>query len=771
MGLRTINLDLAWEFVRAGDPASAARVDLPHGGFLTTPDGGEHWFGECVYRRTVQWKDPQPGERCALQVAAAMHSAVLFVDGQEVARHSGGYLPFEVNVTRCLQDGGLHQLEIRVDNRPTPHVPPGKPFEELDFCWYGGLYRGVELRVYPPVHITDSVEAGEVAGGGIFVRTLAADEERAEVAVRVQVRNGAGQPFQGQVQAVLLLRNREVANAIMLCEVPVDGAPHFNLRLEVPQPALWSPDQPHLHELEVTVRHNRGGVLDRRLVRHGLRRIDFSRSRGFTINGRRYRLRGTNRHQEHPCVGYAVPAAAERRDALRIKAAGFDYVRLSHYPQAPAFLDACDELGIVVMNAIPGWQFIGGESFRQQCRQAARDLIRRDRNHPCVVLWELSLNETAMDQEFMDQMQALGHEEYPGDQMFTCGWIDRFDVYIHSRQHGGIHTWCNGDKALVVAEYGDWEFYATNEGFDQKSGSGVLASWASSRQFRGDGEAALLQQAWNHVLAASDCLSSSAVLDGQWAMFDYARGYAPVRAGVGLMDAFRVPKFSYHFYRSQRDPSDWDGAGPAGPMVFIASYWTPESSRRVTVFSNCEEVELWLSGRCLGRQAATRAWSSQHLPHPPFVFDVPQFEPGLLEAAGFMGGQATCRHRVNTPGPCAQLVLRADEQAVVSPAGCPDLLFVHAELRDAEGVLCVTEAGPLEFTVEGASLVGPVDPAFEAGIASTLVRLPAGGGKCRIRALVPTSGLRASLILRGAGCDAASSGLVASRLAAPLPRP
>jgi beta-galactosidase len=754
MGLRTFSLDQGWEFERVGEPASVARVDLPHGGFLTTPDGGNHWFGECVYRRAVQWLDPVPGERCALYVAAAMHTAVVALDGRVLAHHTGGYLPFEVNLTQELSDGDQHVLELRVDNRPTPHVPPGKPFEELDFCWYGGLYRGVELRVYPPVHITDPVEAGEVAGGGIFVRTLSAEADQAEVDVRVHVRNGSERAAAGQVEARLLQDGRPVAVAVERFAAAAGAAPHVHLRLQVSQPALWSPDRPVLHDLHVTVIDDGGCAVDCRIVRCGLRRIGFSRSRGFTVNGRRYRLRGTNRHQEHPCIGYAVPAAAERRDALRIKAAGFDYVRLSHYPQAPAFLEACDELGIVVMNAIPGWQFIGGEPFRRECRQAARDLIRRDRNHPCVVLWELSLNETAMDQEFMDQMQALGHEEYPGDQMFTCGWIDRFDVFIHSRQHGGVHRWRNGDKALVVAEYGDWEFYASNEGFDQKSGAGVLAAWASSRQFRGDGEAALLQQAWNHVLAANDCLSSSAVLDGQWAMFDYARGYAPKRAGVGLMDSFRVPKFSYHFYCSQRHPGEHNGSGRADPMVFIASYWTPESNRRLTVFSNCEQVEMHLNGRRIGRQGAKPAWLSQHLPHPPFVFEVARFEPGLLEAKGIVGEQVVCTHHVRTPGAPEQLVLWADWQGLQAPPDQSDAVFVHAELHDANGVRCVSEAGAIEFEAQGAQVVGPAATAFEAGVASTVVRLPAGSAGSRVTAYEPATGRRASLWLRAAPTDA-----------------
>jgi beta-galactosidase len=212
-----------------------------------------------------------------------------------------------------------------------------------------------------------------------------------------------------------------------------------------------------------------------------------------------------------------------------------------------------------------------------------------------VALWELSLNETPVDEPFMGRLQAIGHEEYPGDQMFTCGWMDRYDVFVHSRQHGQIHRWINGDKALVIAEYGDWEFYATNAGFDQTTDVGVFDRWSNSRQFRGAGERGLRQQVFNHSLALNDTLTSPAVLDGLWVMFDHARGYAPVRAADGVMDIFRLPKFSYHFYRSQRDPQQAGAGWSVGPVAFIASHWTPASDLRVLVFSNCEEVELRLT--------------------------------------------------------------------------------------------------------------------------------------------------------------------------------
>ncbi|MBI2814179.1 MAG: DUF4982 domain-containing protein [Opitutae bacterium] len=738
-GLRAYPLRGDWRFRRlaaAGAPGSWVAVELPHTPFVADLDGRGHWFGLCEYSRMVRLPAGAPTGRCALHLGAAMHTATVAVDGVECGRHEGGYLPFETDLTGALRDGAEHTLTVRLDNRDNPDIPPGKPWAELDFNWYGGLYRDAVLRCYPPLHITDPLAADEVAGGGVFVRTLAADGELARLLVRTQVRNAGLLAQEYQIALELWHAGELVARQTGPRAVLAPAAAqHTELELVLERPRLWSPSSPALHDLHVTVLAPGGTMLDERVVRCGVRRIGFSRSGGFTINGRRLRLRGTNRHQEYPRAGYALPAAGQRRDARLIKEAGFDYVRCSHYPPAPEFLDACDELGLVVMDAIPGWQFIGGEKFRAGCERNARELVRRDRNHASVVLWELSLNETAMDGTFMARMHAIGHEEMPGDQMFTCGWLDRFDVFIHSRQHGQIHTWRNGDKALVVAEYGDWEFYAANEGFDQATGAGVLPREQNSRKRRADGERGLRRQAENFRIALNDTLACPAVLDGQWAMFDYARGYDPVRAACGVSDLFRLPKFSWHFYRSQRDATEDGGvAWTGGPVVFIASHWTPDSARCVRVFANCEEVELRLNGKSLGRVRPLVDDTTRHLPHPPFELEVPEFRPGTLEAVGYIGGKAAAEYRVATPGAAAALRVVVADGGVTSRAGEPDVLCVHASIVDAAGNLCVTDNATLvRFTAEGAEIVGSAEILAEAGVATVVVRIPAASTSYTIR--------------------------------------
>jgi beta-galactosidase len=231
------------------------------------------------------------------------------------------------------------------------------------------------------------------------------------------------------------------------------------------------------------------------------------------------------------------------------------------------------------------------------------------------------------------------------------------------------------------------------------------------------------------------------VLDGQWSMFDYPRGYDPVRAACGVMDIFRLPKFSYYFYRSQRDAGETGAGWSAGPVVFIASHWTPASDLCVPVFSNCEEVELRLNGIVIGRHAPDRTAFTQHLPHAPFFFQLPHFVSGMLEATGYIDGQARAEHRVATPGSPVQLTICIDTLDTTAAAAEPDLFCVHAELRDARGILCIEEMRTVNFSLAGdAFILGPLAVAAEAGIASVAVQVPADSTGFELRASTDSGG-------------------------------
>jgi beta-galactosidase len=676
-----------------------------------------------------------------------MNVADVWLDGRPLGRHLGGYLPFGFDITDRVAPGRASVLAVRLDNRDSPITGP-RPLADLDFNPYHGLYRDVHLWVKDPLHITDPILADRPAGGGVFVRCEHATPDSASVRVQAHIRNADVRARRFRLRCTLLdaagVPAAESLSEVQELEAGADVA--VGQLLAVSAPALWSPRTPHLYTLHAELLED-GVRVDAETTRVGLRRLEITAG-GLSINGEPLFLRGTNRHQEYPYIGYALSAEAQYRDARRIKEAGFDYVRLSHYPQSPAFMDACDELGLVVMDCIPGWQYYNPDpAFVELQYRNCRELIRRDRNHPCVVLWEVSLNESAMPPEFVARAQAIAHEEYPGDQCFTAGWTTGYDVFLQARQHGGCRD--GRHRPCVVSEYGDWEYYAMNAGLDQTAWTDLTPAESNSRQLRWQGERALLQQATNFQEAHDDNLGTIAFADGLWVMYDYNRGYAPDVESSGCMDLFRLPKFSYHFFRSQRAPA-------TGPVVFVASHWMPGSASEVRVFSNCEEVALSLDGRLLERRRPDRDRIATRLAHPPFTFRTGGFRPGRLEAVGYIGGRPVARHAVRTPGPIERLTLAVDLAGRALDGKQRDVLFCHASLRDAHGTIVPDGWENVSFGVVGdAALVGRNPYSSEAGISSIVTDVRPGRRPVSVYGLAVVSDggaarvLGASLALRG----------------------
>jgi beta-galactosidase len=741
-GRAVTRLDDGWKFLRDDPPdAREARLDdsrwervvLPHSArieaLVTGPIGSAEaqWQGVCWYRRRLRLEADAAGREVLLHLEGAMNVADVWLDGERVGRHMGGYLPFVLDLTERVKPGRDHLLAIRLDNHDNPITGP-KPLAQLDFNMYHGLYRPVHLVHKDRLSITDPILADRRAGGGVMVTYPRVSREGATVRVQTHVRNRHEAPRSFRLRSTL----REPGGAVVASAISEELSLAAGADSEVPQelevkaPQLWSPATPNLHRLDCEVLAGRR-VVDAETMRIGIRRIAVAGNR-FDINGDRMFLRGANRHQEHPYIGYAIPDAAQYRDARRIKEAGFDYVRLSHYPHAPAFMDACDELGLVVMDCIPGWQYFNSDpGFVELQYRNCRDLVRRDRNHPCVILWEVSLNESPMPPEFVARCHAIAHEEYPGDQCITAGWMPGYDVLLEARQHAG----CRGpqERPCLVSEYGDWEYYAMNAGLDQGAWQNLTPAESNSRQLRWQGERALLQQATNFQEAHDDNLATVAIGDGLWAMYDYNRGYAPDIESSGCMDIFRLPKYSYHFFRSQRPPA-------SDAMIFIASDWTPASATDVRVFSNCEEVALLLEGRLLERRRPDRGRMSGHLAHPPFTFRVGRFQPGTLEAVGYVAGRPAARHRVRTPGPIDRLDLTVDLAGRVRDRARRDILFCHASLRDAQGTVVSDAWENVSFGITGpARLIGSNPISSEAGIASILMASEPGRADIAIQAL------------------------------------
>lgn len=768
-GRRVSRLDTGWKCLR-DDPSGAESpglddaawqpATLPHTArieaLVTGPAGspGAQWQGVCWYRRRLRLEPEAAGGKVLLRFEGAMNVADVWLDGERVGGHMGGYLPFVLDISERLQPGRDHLLAVRLDNRDNPITGP-KPLAQLDFNLYHGLYRPVSLIRKDRLHITDPLLADRPASGGVFVTCPRVSHESATVRVQTHVHNEHPEPRSFRVRATLRAPGGAVVATATSAAVTLRPGADTDVsqELEVRVPHLWSPAAPNLHTLDCEVVAD-AGTVDAETVRVGIRRIAVSRD-GFWLNGQKMFLRGTNRHQEYPYIGYALSDAAQYRDALKIKEAGFDYVRLSHYAHAPAFMDACDELGLVVMDCLPGWQYFNPDpAFAELQYRNCRDLVRRDRNHPSVILWEVSLNESPMPAEFVARTHAIAHEEYPGDQCVTAGWVHGYDVYIDARQHGGCRQ--GQDHACLVSEYGDWEYYAMNAGLNQDAWQNLTPAESNSRQLRWQGERALLQQAANFQEAHNDNLGTNAFADGLWVMYDYNRGYAPDIESSGCMDIFRLPKFSYYFFRSQRPATERLTAAASGPMVFIASDWTLASATDVRVFSNCDEVALHLDGRLLERKGPDRDRMSTRLAHPPFTFRTRGFRSGTLEAVGYVAGRQVARHVVRTPGAIDRLTLAFDLSGRPPDRERKDDIFCYASLRDAYGTVVPDAWENVAFgATGGATLVGANPFSSDAGIASILVQTEPGAapGSVHALAVVPSGGSvripGASLALEG----------------------
>ena len=704
------------------------KTNLPHTPFVEPLVVLHQWQGICYYRKILNVSKKEIDKQLWLEFEGAMHLADVWVNGQHLIQHSGGYTPFVVDVTGMLHDDRGNEILVRLDNRNNPLIPPGKPLETLDFCYYGGLYRDVNLIVKHPVHITHPIMANEVAGGGIFVTYPYVSKQEAEIKVKTQVSNKVGTQRHLTIRHTLYEWSKKKGRGkkVALVESPLVLAAgttqHHTQQFTVNNPKLWYPDSPALYVLRTEVMDGRK-VTDCEDTRIGIRRIEMTREKGFVINDKPLKLEGSNRHQEYPYVGNAISDQAQYRDMYQIRDNGFNTVRLGHYPQDPSVLEACDELGLLVIEPIPGWQFFNkAQGFVDHTYKDIRDLIRRDRNHPSVIMWETTLNESWPPKSWKDQAVRIAHEEFPGDQCYTSGdtyGYDGFDVCYNDWKEG-YNRPNTTSKPGFIREYYDYEFGG---------------HYSTTRVTRGDGDYALMQNAWNAQWSHNRYRAYYPWTIGGavWSMYDYNRGCCDNICYSGLADLFRLPKFGLLYFRTQMKEGTFTPAGPMTYEVFINSHWLEGSSDTLQVYGNVDEVKLQLNGRVIARQypddkpstseyvSRPDGGNAENIDFPPFTFFNVNWERGELKAIGYKDGKAVAEHVVRTPGAVEAMDITYFESGV--SASCRDLLIVYVNLKDLQGTGCFGENNrevKLEV-LQGGELRGPATIKAEAGVASFLV--------------------------------------------------
>ena len=710
-----VNFNLDWKYQKgnvtgadaaAFDDSTWGYVDLPHSTEFVTPETPNAYTGISWYRKHFAKDSAFQGQKVFIEFEAAMQLADVWVNGTHRVQHQGGYAPFTIDVTSDVTYGGADKADnviaVKLDGAPNAAWPPGHT--SPDFQYHGGLYRNVNMHVTNALHITDAVYANKVAGGGVFVTYPAVSANSATVNVATNVINESSTTKSATVLSEIVDTDSQVVgSATSTASIDPGADSNFSHDIILSNPKLWHPNTPNLYTLRSTVQDDTT-LVDQMSTNIGIRRIEWTHAGGLSINGARFNAIGVNLHQETYGLGYAMPNRATYYEVKRIKEGGSNFIRGSHYPHSPAFYDACDALGVLVLDAQSGWQcYYDTDAFKNATYQELRDMIRRDRNHPSVVAWEASLNESSFTDAWAQMAHSIVHAEYPGDQAYSGQWtLSRSDISLGASQaniRGSTDT-----RPIIIDEYGDWDYGGAR---------------STSRQAREAGDAAMLTQANNIQDSLSKNLALSWFSVGSyWDYADYGGFSNYGNTKCGLVDMYRLPKHAYYFQQSQRDPSVSMPGVASGPMVYIANQWTASSPTTVRVYSNCEQVSLYLNDKLVATQSPDKG---SNLLHPPFNFAVGSFASGTLRADGLIGGAVKASTTRMTPGSVKAIRLRPEATTLLADAS--DALLVFVDVVDANGTVVPTDTSNLTLGLSGAgSIVGPTSIVMKGGQLAVWVR-------------------------------------------------
>lgn len=728
-GREVYSMNPAWRFHKGAVEGAETKefndkdwtvVSLPDGiEYLPTEASGcINYQGEVWYRKHFTPDAALKGKKLFLHFEAIMGKSKVFVNGKLLTEHFGGYLPVIADVTDVLDWNGDNVIAVWADNSDDPSYPPGKAQDVLDYTYFGGIYRDCWLIAHNNVFITDPNYENEVAGGGLFVAFGKVSDALAEVQLKIHVRNATKNPFSGRVEYMLLQPDgTEVARLSDKIQVKVGRATTVSDRMPVKQPMLWTPSTPTLYNLLVRVLDKEGNVIDGYRRRIGIRSIEFKGKDGFYLNGRPYGkpLIGANRHQDFAVVGNAVANSIHWRDAKKLKDVGMEIIRNAHCPQDPAFMDACDELGLFVIVNTPGWQFWNdAPEFAQRVYSDIRNVVRRDRNHPSVWLWEPILNETWYPADFAKNTRDIVDAEYPYPYCYSgsdseARGHENFPVYFaHPANMQDASKEIDPTKTYFTREWGD----NVDDWSSHNSPSRVARNW---------GEQPMRVQA-QHYACPYYPVTSYDVLYKQspqhvggclWHSFDHQRGYHPDPFYGGLMDVFRQPKYSYYMFMAQRPAVKNDRNAGSGPMVYIAHEMTPFSGKDVTVYSNCDEVRLTFNK---GGKTYTYKKDKNRpgMPSPVITFpDVYDFmvdkafsrtqkqDDVYLLAEGLIDGKVVATHKVVPARRPEKILLWMDNEGTDLKADGSDFVTVVAAVADKNGNIKRLNNYNIRFSIEG----------------------------------------------------------------------
>lgn len=766
-GRKVYNFNPGWRYHK-GDVEHGESNDLddslwevvttPHTASLVPAEasGGRNYQGVVWYRKHFVLEESLSNKDVSVHFEAIMGKASVYINGQKIKEHLGGYLPFTVSLTEVgVKPGDKCVIAVKADNSDDKSYPPGKPQYTLDFTYHGGIYRDVWMIAKSKVAITDAVDANKVAGGGVFVHYDKISTKSADVFVNTEIKNSdSRRKSVSLITEVCDDKGKVIKTQRSSVSLNPNESRTVKHRIVISNPNLWSPKNPYLYRVNSKVVEN-NNIVDGGTTRVGIRKAEFKGKDGFYLNGEPYgQLIGANRHQDFAYVGNAVPNSQQWRDAKKLRDAGCEIIRVAHYPQDPSFMDACDELGLFVIVATPGWQYWNKDpQFAELVYENIRDMIRRDRNHPSVLVWEPILNETRFPLDFSLQALKITREEFPypgapiaaGD-LHSAGISENYDLVYGWPEDEG-----KSDKPIFTREFGenvdDW--YAHNN---------------NNRASRSWGERPQLVQALSLAESYGAMFNTTGQFIGgaQWHPFDHQRGYHPDPYWGGIFDSFRQPKYAFQMFKSQVDAKSSHPIADVGPMVFIAHEITAFSDKDVVVFSNCDSVRLITYEKDTLIQKVSHP--EKHLPNAPVVFkDVYDFwemrdytyvqknwERVSFVAEGIINGEVVATHKKMPSRRSTKLRLYIDNENKPLIADGSDFVVVVAEVTDDNGNVKRLAKDNILFSVEGEGVIvgdasiGANPRAVEFGSAPVIVKSTKNAGKIKIKAQVLFEGTHAA---------------------------
>ncbi|HEX4646225.1 MAG TPA: glycoside hydrolase family 2 TIM barrel-domain containing protein [Verrucomicrobiae bacterium] len=686
------------------------------------------WEDVWIYRRHFSMPDGFRNHRIFLDFDKVMLGAKPVINGKALPEHLGGYLPFHYEITEWLKEKD-NVLAVTVDSRWQKVPPEGNPKgpTSVDYLEAGGIPGSVTLRVMPPVFISD-----------VFAKPVKVLDPDRHLEI-IGVVDAAAPPSKPvRIKVDLMSGHRRVATASKTLQLEKAGETNFQLALpNLGNVQLWNLETPHLYDVVATL------IVDEQPM-HGYRtRVGLREARcevdGFFLNGRRVRLFGLNRHEVYPYVGYAMPDRVMRRDAEILRHEfNCNIVRCSHYPQKEAFLDACDELGLMVWQEPPGWGYLGDDAWKEFVVRDVREMILRDRNHPSIVICGVRVNESRNDPPLYQRTTEIaktldGTRATSGSMTNRRNWEKEWheDVFAmddyHSAPDGSvaIEKPIPGLPYMLSEVVGQWS-YGGGKGF--------------TNRYRRAGDLAIqTHQAILHAQAHDRAAAYEGFLGViGWCAFDYAslmNHYQAVKC-PGVSDVFRIPKLGASFYQSQISPQ-------IRPVIKPSFFWDfgPKSPRgpgqNSAIFSNCDRLEVFIAGKKTAELQPDRA-NYPHLKYPPFFchLDLDGSAKPELRIDGYVGNRlALSRSFSSDPGHDQFLLAADDAELIGNGADATRLVFKVADKYGAERAFA---NGDVTFEITGPGVIvgdNPFALADSGGVGAIWIKaIPNSSGQITVKA-------------------------------------